>query len=111
MTGEEQEITGHGTAADGLITVTVSADGRVSELRLDPRALRRGPVTDAAGLADEIKQAVNAALADFDQKVKDFTGDLAGELAAGLDELAEGFEQAMEQMATDIARTHRRLED
>jgi len=56
---------GHGEAADGLVQVTVGPPGRITALTLDPRAMRMA----SESLADEVTEAVNAALADLQEKV------------------------------------------
>lgn len=50
--------TGTAESADGLIEATVSARGELTDLILDPRALRD---LDSRTLADEIRTAVNDA--------------------------------------------------
>ena len=55
---------GVGEAADGLVQVTVGPPGRVTALTLDPRVMRMA----SESLAEEVTQAVNAALADLLQQ-------------------------------------------
>jgi hypothetical protein len=55
---------GVGEAADGLVRVTAGAPGRISALTLDPRVMR----LPSESLAEEIAAAVNAALADLQEK-------------------------------------------
>lgn len=52
---------GHGSAANGLITVQAGTPGRISTCTLDPRVMR----LDSATLAEELTRAVNDALADL----------------------------------------------
>ncbi|MFI7639222.1 YbaB/EbfC family nucleoid-associated protein [Nonomuraea sp. NPDC049400] len=51
------EVDGRGEGAKGLVTVRVGADGRLLDLRLDPRALRLG----SHALAAAIMEAANSA--------------------------------------------------
>lgn len=53
--------TGQGTSASGLVTATVAADGKVSELQLDPRIMR----TSSYQIAEEVTEAVNQAIDDL----------------------------------------------
>ncbi|WP_262287455.1 YbaB/EbfC family nucleoid-associated protein [Micromonospora sp. MA102] len=55
---------GVGEAADGLVRVTAGTPGRITALTLDPRAMR----LPSESLAEEIATAVNAALADLQEK-------------------------------------------
>lgn len=107
------DLTGTGEAANGLIRTIVGADGRVSALSLAPELRRlgpRGPVMDSETLAAEITAAVNAALDDLDAKLRTHVGEFGDRLDADLDRIAEDFERALDQVATDIARAERRLE-
>jgi len=56
-----EAVTGHGEALSGLISVTAAPDGTISALDLGPRAMRM----PSADLAEGIRTAVNAALADL----------------------------------------------
>ncbi|SBT54234.1 YbaB/EbfC family nucleoid-associated protein [Micromonospora narathiwatensis] len=63
---------GHGEAADGLVQVTVGPPGRITALTLDPRAMRMA----SESLAEEVTEAVNAALADLQEKVTAVPGQI-----------------------------------
>lgn len=107
------DVTGTGEAANGLIRAVVGADGRLSGLSLAPelrRLGRHGPVMDSVTLAAEIAAAVNAALDDLDAKLRAHVGEFGDRLGADLDRIAEDFERALDQVATDIVRAERRLE-
>jgi DNA-binding protein YbaB len=77
------EVRGHGADADGLIQVEVATGGRVTDLRLHPRAMR----LDSETLAEQIMAAIDAAVADAGQQVQDAVGAATGpswaDLAAG----------------------------
>jgi DNA-binding protein YbaB len=107
------QLLGHGEAAGGLIRAVVGADGRLTELRLDPE-LRRigpgGPVVDSAAMSAQIIDAVNAALDDLETQVRNGLGGIGSRLASDLDRIAEDFERALGQVANDIVRAERRLE-
>lgn len=113
-TGEQStDIVGHGGAAGGLIRAAVGSDARLRDLQLDPLLLRlgpRGPVKDSRSLAEEITAAVNSAIDDLHDKIRNSTADPIGRLGADLDEVAADFEGALDQMATDLVRARRRLE-
>ena len=58
---EPVAIEGIGSGADGMVHVTAEPPGQVTGLMIEPRALRLGTEV----LAEEISNAVNAALADL----------------------------------------------
>jgi DNA-binding protein YbaB len=60
---EAERPEGYGEAADGMVQVTV-VDGRLSNVELNPRALRLA----SHDLAAAITEAANAALADLESK-------------------------------------------
>ncbi|MDG4821382.1 hypothetical protein O7635_05875 [Asanoa sp. WMMD1127] len=84
---------GTGLAADGLIEVTVEG-GRLSDVVVDPRAMR----LPAAAFADQLREAVNAALRDADATAATDAAALPdpARLAQQLDELQN---QSVRQMA------------
>ncbi|MEV4093264.1 YbaB/EbfC family nucleoid-associated protein [Streptosporangium saharense] len=55
------DVTGEGESAGGLVRATAGGAGTLDSLRLDPRALRAG----SQELAEQIVEAVNAALSDL----------------------------------------------
>lgn len=106
------DVTGRGEAANGLVRAVVGADGRLATLRLDPELRRvgpHGPVVDSETLATHIAEAVNAALDDYEAKIRGGLDGLGAKLATDLDRLAEDFERALDQVANDIVRAERRL--
>lgn len=58
-------------------------------------------------LAAEIVTAVNAALDDWDERLKSGVGD---DLVTKLDAMAEDFERTLDQLSDDIFRAERRLD-
>ncbi|MGH4020369.1 MAG: YbaB/EbfC family nucleoid-associated protein [Pseudonocardiaceae bacterium] len=95
------DITGRGEAADGLIHATVGSDARLQDLQLDPALLRpgqRGPVKDSGVLAEEITAAVNAAVDDLQNKIRNSTADPIGRLGADLDQVAADFERVLDHL-------------
>jgi DNA-binding protein YbaB len=65
-----QEIRGSGEAAEGLVQVEVTAAGRVTALRLNPRVMR----LDSQTLAEEILAAIGRANDDAARQVQETTG-------------------------------------
>ncbi|KWX02904.1 hypothetical protein LI90_3953 [Carbonactinospora thermoautotrophica] len=53
---------------------------------------------EARDLPEEIKKAVNAALDDLEDKIRQSTGDLLCELGADLERVTENFERAIDQI-------------
>jgi DNA-binding protein YbaB len=103
-------IRGEGSAADGMIRVTVTYEGRIDELRLDPQVLRLGPRRTVESLAAEIKEAVNAAVDHLDEIIREDSSGLLGGMDADLGRIAQSFENTMDRLSNDIAEAHRRLE-
>ncbi|GAA5011010.1 YbaB/EbfC family nucleoid-associated protein [Actinopolymorpha pittospori] len=83
-------VTGSATSDDQRISASFSEANGVEELRLDPRALRLA----SEDLAAEIKQVVNAALADAQGQIQDLLNDALG--ADGQPSAQEIGEQAAE---------------
>jgi DNA-binding protein YbaB len=67
FTGRLDGVRGHGEGADGLVRVEVTAGGRVTDLRLDPRVMRLGSEL----LTEQIMAAIRAAVADGEQQVQE----------------------------------------
>jgi DNA-binding protein YbaB len=93
-----------------MVRVTVTYEGRIDELWLDPQVLRLGPRRTAETLAAEIKEAVNAAVDQLDEIIREDNSALLGGMDADLGRIAETFENTMDRLSTDIAEAHRRLE-
>lgn len=76
---ELDEIVGEGAAADGQITVTTTAEGRVREVTITSRAMR----LDSGGLAAELLLAVGRAQDDAERKSRLLVEEALGELLPG----------------------------
>ncbi|MFI0366520.1 YbaB/EbfC family nucleoid-associated protein [Actinomadura sp. 1N219] len=91
---------GHGEAADGLIRVTVSADGEVEGIELAPRAMRMS----SEEIGEHVAAAVNGA---FQELRADPAGLPAGAeteaLSARARELQDMSMRQMRQMTQSIA--------
>lgn len=110
---------GRGEAADGRIYAEYRAQGGLTALDLDPRALR----LPSEELSEQIRAAVNAASADFQTQVKEAAGALypapdgsAGEMdrAAALrklDQISDGFAGQMKDLARELGVQQQRAKD
>ncbi|HEX6467598.1 MAG TPA: hypothetical protein VF069_00775 [Streptosporangiaceae bacterium] len=100
-----EPLRGEGSAADGKITATVAAGGRLDELIVDPRLLRAG----ADELCAQIKIAVNAAVDDLRANTARAGAGAAvmdpAELAAMVTDLQTESVRQMSQFAQGIAET------
>jgi DNA-binding protein YbaB len=63
------QIRGVGEAADGLVRVEVSSGGRLTDLRLEPRAMR----LDSQSLTEAILAAASQASADAERQIQQET--------------------------------------
>jgi DNA-binding protein YbaB len=61
------EVRGHGEGADGRVRIEVTAAGRVTDLRLDPHAMRLGSEL----LTEQIMAAIEAAITDAGRQVQE----------------------------------------
>jgi hypothetical protein len=97
-TGDDDEpaepIEGVGEGADGLIRAVAVSGGRLSELYLDPRVLRMTTVQ----LAEEMIVAVNGALADLQERIREAGPNV--DLDALANQLKEVQEESTRQMGT-----------
>jgi DNA-binding protein YbaB len=89
--GGERE--GRGEAADGMIRV-VAVGGRLSQVEIDPRAMRMA----SQALAEEFTKAANTALSDLQ------AGYATGAPNVNLDALASQMEQFQQASERDIRR-------
>lgn len=105
--GDSEPASGNGQALDGLIQVTAQA-GRVTEIQLDPRAMRLPSQT----LAEELLAATNAALADLESKAaaQDAITFDPQALSAQLAEVQDMSVRQMERYTTSISDVLARLE-
>ncbi|TNY35853.1 YbaB/EbfC family nucleoid-associated protein [Thermomonospora catenispora] len=115
-----KEITGRGEAADGRIVAEYSAEGGLTKLELDPRALR----LPSADLAEQIRTAVNAASEDFQRQVRELTsaqfpmsenpeeeGLDPAQALASLDKIANGFASQMRELAHELGVQQQRMQE
>jgi hypothetical protein len=105
--GEDAEpLVGTGEGAGGLIRATATAGGRITDLDLNPRALRMG----SAELSEEILAAVNGALDDLRTKVSEAaaTPDLSG-LAERLKEVQETSKRQLSGLIESLVAAQERI--
>jgi DNA-binding protein YbaB len=98
---EAEPIEGVGLSADGLIRAAAVAGGRLSELFLDPRVLRMTTVT----LAEELMVAVNGAMADLQERIREAAG------TVDLDELANQLKDVQEESSRQMSTFLQALTD
>jgi DNA-binding protein YbaB len=110
-------MVGEGVAADGLVRITVTPGGVMSELRLDPRVMRM----DSQSLAEAIQQAHGAASADLQTRIGEATAEVFGAEFANLlngsasaedliGPMRASTEQTLDQSLAEIERLRRSLE-
>ncbi|MFD6420370.1 YbaB/EbfC family nucleoid-associated protein [Streptomyces sp. NPDC060198] len=100
LAAQQQELgrataTGHG--GGGLVSATVSGEGRLTDLRIDPSVIDPG---DPEGLAALVVQAVQSAL---DAMVEHRLA-AAGDLVQGLGELTAGLRGRTEELRAQPRR-------
>ncbi|MGV9772961.1 YbaB/EbfC family nucleoid-associated protein [Streptosporangium sp. NPDC003464] len=106
----EQPLRGSGQAADGQVSAVVGPDGRLCELNLNPRVMRMA----SEDLAGEILTAVNAALDDLRAGLPGLDAVTAVDpaaLAESLDGVHDDVVRRLEEFASGIELTVRRLEE
>lgn len=84
---EPPTVTGEGTSADEMVTVTLSG-GEVQGITIDPRSMRKSSVE----LADDLRHAFNAAIASHNQALFEAMSADAPDpaaIGAGLDGIRE----------------------
>jgi DNA-binding protein YbaB len=105
------ERVGIGEAADGRVRASVGAGYKLTDLRIDPRAMR----LESQALGEQIMQAVNAAVDDLREAGAAgaaVTPEVdVGELVGRLEELRTdsvrqmaGFTQSMDEVLTRLSR-------
>ncbi|RSN60277.1 MULTISPECIES: YbaB/EbfC family nucleoid-associated protein [Actinomadura] len=111
-----QEAVGTGEAAEGRIIAEYRAEGGLTRLDIDPRAMRLG----SAELSAEIRTAVNAAATDFQTKVREASSSVFGDpekpldpskALASLDKLANGFAGQMRDLARELGVQQQRAQE
>ncbi|TDD80506.1 YbaB/EbfC family DNA-binding protein [Actinomadura darangshiensis] len=110
---------GRGEAADGRVIAEYKAEGGLTKLELDPRAMR----LPAVELGEEIRTAVNAAAQDFQAKAReaskamfDVPDDPAkgmdpSKALASLDKIANGFAGQMRDLARELGLQQQRAKE
>ncbi|MEU4545335.1 YbaB/EbfC family nucleoid-associated protein [Nonomuraea dietziae] len=105
---EDASLRGDGEAADGRVRAVAGQDGRLRELRLDPRVMRMA----SEDLAREILVAVNAALDDLragmpgleaagpsdPRALAEALGGVHADVTRQLDEFADGVELVVRRL-------------
>ncbi|GAA1775788.1 YbaB/EbfC family nucleoid-associated protein [Actinomadura chokoriensis] len=95
------EVEGRGEGADGRVRVVAGAGGELTSVELDPRALRM----PSEELAEELKEAVNAALRELRSRSQ------AADTAIDPDVLAERLREAQDQGLRQMAAFTQSLDD
>ncbi|MFJ1539930.1 YbaB/EbfC family nucleoid-associated protein [Micromonospora chalcea] len=95
-----QSTTGTGTAADGMVSATIT-DGRFDTLVIEPRLMR----LPAAELAEHVTSAVNAALDDLRDRRRD------SEQSADLDALAQSLRAVQDRSIRQMTQMSHALRD
>ncbi|WP_067172433.1 YbaB/EbfC family nucleoid-associated protein [Microtetraspora niveoalba] len=110
--GRLGEVTGEGEAAGGMIRAIVDGEGRIRDVRFDPRVMRQ----DSEGLAEAVVSAVRAAQEDARERTAEVLGPALEEPLGGAfaDASGDGRESGgpgrPADRALDIDRARRRLE-
>ncbi|MER7213581.1 YbaB/EbfC family nucleoid-associated protein [Streptosporangium sp. NPDC000239] len=103
-------LQGSGRAADGQVGVLVGPDGRLAALNLNPRVMRMA----SEDLAREILTAVNAALDDLRANIPGLDPAAIpdpGRLAESLEDVHADVTRRLDEFASGIESTVRRLEE
>jgi DNA-binding protein YbaB len=98
------ELKGHGSGADGFVRMTVDAGGVISELRLDPRAMRM----PSESLSEAIMAAHRAASQNLQEQIQEATAELLGDSVASL---LRGETSPEELLGGVRATAERRIDD
>jgi DNA-binding protein YbaB len=112
------EAVGRGEAAGGLIAAEYRGEGGLTALELDPR-VGRLPIAE---LGEEIRKAVNAAVRDLQDQVREAGGMLGASAdperaldpaaaLASLDKLADGFAGQLRELARELGVQRRHAEE
>lgn len=104
--GEPPVVQGQGWAADGLVRVTAALGGRIESVEIEPAAMRL-PSPD---LAEAVRVATNAALADLRTTIAGATG--VPDTTAIMDQLREVQRTAVPQLqgfVDTLTRVQQRL--
>ncbi|GAA5025480.1 YbaB/EbfC family nucleoid-associated protein [Actinopolymorpha pittospori] len=97
-----QEMTATATDADGRIEVAVDASGRVSALRIDPRAMRSA----SEDLAEAIKTAVSQAQDSLKGQMDGLMAEMAGSTGVDIDAVMAS-PGSLQELAVELGRVAR----
>jgi DNA-binding protein YbaB len=100
------ELTGRGTAADGLVAVSVDNAGTLSHVDIDAQAMRLG----SAELAAHVLAAARAASLDLQTRTQAVLKETYGEQAVNLDPASAG-DQLVNELKGMQAGLSRSLDD
>lgn len=105
----EHTFQGSGQAANGQVSAVAGPDGRLRELIINPRVMRMA----SEDLAREILTAVNAALDDLRASVPGLETAIMDPkaLAGSLDGMQDDVMRRLDEFASEIELTVRRLEE
>ncbi|REF36221.1 DNA-binding protein YbaB [Thermasporomyces composti] len=107
-----EDVTGDGEAEDGLVKVRLGPGGRVREVSIDPRAMRRS----SEELAELVKEALNRAHDDLAARIAESGGPveelrkLNQALTAEHGSLAGALQNMQQQMRNQLERAVAELE-
>ncbi|GLW96150.1 hypothetical protein Misp02_02370 [Microtetraspora sp. NBRC 16547] len=104
--GRLGEVTGEGETAGGMVRAAVDGEGRIQDLRFDPRVMRQ----DSESLAEAVVDAVRAAQEDARRKTADVLGSVLDEPPGEASHPGSTDRATATDRAMDIDRSRRRLE-
>jgi DNA-binding protein YbaB len=109
------ELVGRGTAADGLVEVSVDNAGALSQVAIDPQAMRLG----SAELSAHVLAAARAASLDLQTRTQALLKETYGEQAVNLDAasasdqlvnelngMRTSLSRSMDDIKAEVARIH-----
>lgn len=102
-------VRAEGSAADGLVRVTVQGSGEIADLVITPRAMRMPSVDLAAAVRAAHQDAWSAARAEVQEHVKGATPDIGG-LSDLLDTVGAEARQRMADFARAAEEIARRVD-
>jgi DNA-binding protein YbaB len=116
LTTKIASLTGEGYAADDRIKVVVTNNSAISELNLDPRAMRM----DSHTLAENIVAAAQAAAEDLQKKIEDAMSAVMDEspfdylngsvnMEQKFDEIKSSFQQSLDEVMDRAEKIRRDL--
>lgn len=113
-----RDLTGVGEAANGLVRSTVDSSNTLSELYIDPRAMRLG----SEALAEQIVEATAGATRQLQEQVESLMRDAMGDDAPGLSvtevqrnaesqfaDIEAGLRRTLDQIMGDVDKLRRTM--